>query len=117
MKKTPMMMPNQQPTAGPNMPQMNMLLNAANVQQPQQQANLLQGLQFIQKIQQKLAEIDQKLATSIHEHERQMLQHNRQELLRVQGTIIQKLSQGSQMHQQNFNSSSPNLMANAPSSP
>ena len=117
MKKSPMMMPNQQPTAGPNMPQMNMLLNAANVQQPQQQANLLQGLQFIQKIQQKLAEIDQKLATSIHEHERQMLQHNRQELLRVQGTIIQKLSQGSQMHQQNLNSSSPNLMANATSSP
>ena len=116
MKKSPMMMSNQQPTAGPNIPQMNMLLNAANVQQPQQQANLLQGLQFIQKIQQRLAEIDQKLATSIHEHERQMLQHNRQELLRVQGTIIQKLSQGSQMQQQNFNSSSPNIMPNATSS-
>ena len=117
MKNTPMMMPNQQPAAGTSIPQMNMLLNATNVQQPQQQANVLQGLQFIQKIQQRLSEIDQKLATSIHEPERQMLQKNRQELLRVQGTIIQKLSQGPQMHQQNFSSSSPNIMGNATSSP
>lgn len=63
------------------------------------QTSMAQGIQFVQKIQQRIVEIQQKLATSINANERQSLQRTLQELTRVQGALMQKLAQGSQMQQ------------------
>lgn len=111
--KQSMMMQNQGTPTAMSQAALNPVMDASKLQQQQQQqspqqqqqqsqqhqTNMLQGLQFVQKIQQRISEIEQKLASTTNDLERQSLHHNRQELHRVQATLIQKLTQGSQIQQ------------------
>lgn len=119
--KQSMMMQNQGTPTAISQAALNPVMDASKLQQQQQQqspqqqqqqsqqhqTNMLQGLQFVQKIQQRISEIEQKLASTTNDLERQSLHHNRQELHRVQATLIQKLTQGSQIQQPVSTSSSP----------
>lgn len=59
--------------------------------------NVTQGVQFMRKIQLRISEIEQKLATAISDTDRKSLQRAHQELIRLQATLVQKISQGIQM--------------------
>lgn len=64
-----------------------------------QQANIAQGIQFVRKIQQRVVEIQQKLAITTNASEQQSLQRTLQELTRVQATLMQKLPLNNQVQQ------------------
>ena len=69
-------------------------LESGKVNQPN---NVTQGVQFMRKIQLRISEIEQKLATAISDTDRKSLQRAHQELIRLQATLVQKISQGIQM--------------------
>lgn len=89
------------------------------------QNNVAQGVQFMRKIQLRISEIEQKLATPMSDTDRQSLQRAHQELTRLQATLMQKISQGIQtpasqtpnmlpsMHAQSAQNFSPSKFANA----
>ena len=70
-------------------------LNAMSSQdnvQVKQTPNMAQSVQFVRTIQQRIRDVEQKLATVIPENERQALQRAHQELTRVLTALVQKIS-------------------------
>jgi len=78
--------------------------------------HLAQGVQFVRTVQQRIQDIEQKLATGVTEVERQGLQRSLQELMQVQGVLLQKLAQGAQF-QQPRPPASPRMTPNFTNSP
>lgn len=85
-------------------PQMNAIPTQDNMAQAKQEPNMAQGVQFVRTIQQRIREVEQKLATAIPDNERQALQRAHQELTRVQTALVQKLAQQRNNVQQQVNS-------------
>ncbi|WFD41082.1 uncharacterized protein MJAP1_004075 [Malassezia japonica] len=85
-------------------PQMNAIPTQDNMGQAKQEPNMAQGVQFVRTIQQRIREVEQKLATAIPDNERQALQRAHQELTRVQTALVQKLAQQRNNVQQQVNS-------------
>jgi len=109
----PMGMPGQNPAAPMTHSPMSTNMDTSKVNQPN---NVAQGVQFARKIQHRISEIEQKLATPMSDTDRQSLQRAHQELARLQATLVQKISQGLQIP---ASSGASNMMpsASAPNMP
>ncbi|WFD06117.1 hypothetical protein MVES1_001458 [Malassezia vespertilionis] len=74
------------------------MMNLGNPDAIKQQPNMVQGVQFVHTIQQRIRDVEQKLTTPMSENERQSLQRAHQELARIQNALVQKLSQAAGLH-------------------